>query len=43
MKQVIGHSAPIRDAYNVLDSVEPDPIGFRDQVGIGSSLRLMVR
>lgn len=35
MKQVTGHSAASREEYNVLDSMEPDPIGFRDQVGIG--------
>lgn len=33
MEQIAGHSAASREEYSVLDSVEPDPIGFHEQVG----------
>ncbi|KAK1364557.1 CCR4-NOT transcription complex subunit 1 [Heracleum sosnowskyi] len=33
-KQATGHSAASREEYNLLDSVEPDPVGFRDQVSM---------
>ncbi|KAL1818639.1 hypothetical protein ACET3Z_013508 [Daucus carota] len=33
-KQTTGLSAASREEYNLLDSVEPDPVGFRNQVSM---------
>ncbi|XP_017218466.1 uncharacterized protein LOC108195949 isoform X2 [Daucus carota subsp. sativus] len=33
-KQASGHSAASREEFNLLGSVEPDPVGFRDQVSM---------
>lgn len=32
MQQTTGPSAASREEYSLLDSVEPDPVGFRNQV-----------
>lgn len=34
MQQTTGLSAASREEYNLLDSVEPDPVGFRNQVSV---------
>ncbi|XP_074382310.1 uncharacterized protein LOC141724188 isoform X2 [Apium graveolens] len=33
-KQATGHTAASREEYNRLDSIEPDPVGFRDRVSM---------